>query len=259
VADGVTRSRDAEGRYPCPSPAVTAAKIVTEEAIGQFQRAYIGSSWQAAMISIANGFAAANRRIARFAATLPQPDFLSNDLPAAVATIVCVVGLRAVYGHIGDTGLLHIGGDRTATRLTRNQTAGVDSWASRNKEINQDVRLVMVRKKFRNSCGLPQSFGALTGQPSALQWIDYGSAVISPGDMLLLFSDGLSGVFEEGWNDVGTRRRVVDLLETQQLDKILSLAERHDLSRQAVSDDKTLISIKLPRRLHRIEMATALE
>lgn len=250
LADGITRSRDSAGRYPQPSSATIAAGILANEALRFLQEHDLTGQPPAAIEQLLrNAFAAANTAIARYTATQPQPNFIDQDYPGTVGTLLVVQGSQAVWAHLGDTVLLDLRADGTNRVLTRDQVQVVDRWLfAEGVKWPPDERLVRVRRDVRNNPASQAGFGALTGETSALDFIETGSTEITPGDQLALLTDGFDSVWIESGKNLREQNRVpaklAALLRNGALEELVGEATAADAALGSRSDDKTVILVE---------------
>jgi serine/threonine protein phosphatase PrpC len=244
VVDGVTRSRDQSGRYPDPSPAKKAADLVVATASKVLN--VVPRNCPESLLRFA--FRSANEAIRGYAADLPKNDYLFNDYPGAVTTMLLIDGDFATYAHIGDCILLHIDEDGRVTRLTEEQTAKAQDWVlSSSVPLSDLERYRKLRMRCRNIKDSPYCFGVLTGEPIAETFVTVGRRQLSPGDVLILLSDGF-GPFLELPPERGSvilRPDALQDLWTGDLRSLADKTEKVEVDMHKRSDDKTAIHIKL--------------
>jgi hypothetical protein len=118
-------------------------------------------------------------------------------------------------------------------------------------EVQADRRLLQVtflHSSVRNNSGLNQSYGVLTGEPSALQFIEAGACVLQHGARVVLSSNGLKPLWDMlGWGATvpgRVPRLVTELLRTSTASAILDMTEDAERKNKSVrSDDKTVLMI----------------
>ncbi|MBU1916321.1 protein phosphatase 2C domain-containing protein, partial [Patescibacteria group bacterium] len=203
VADGVTREplpiRDrrkltfeqATKGYPNPSGARLAADLFCETFVRRISRQ------PASKEKIKTAFRAGNEAIHKLnLERVPRPDYMVNDYFSCVAAGWSVSNSKLSWGVIGDCGLIIY--SRTGQRRfeTRDQVLPVTRHLNR---IGMDLALPKNRKFFRQILrnnpdyffnGRHVSYGALTGERTAEHYLECGEFDLSPGDLIVCFSDG---------------------------------------------------------------------
>jgi serine/threonine protein phosphatase PrpC len=241
VADGITRSRDALGRYPCPSPGKRAAEIAVGEIINALCSIHGHEKGSEKLLRIA--FHNANTAIGSYARMNGPHDFHFHDLPGTTATCALIRGMRVGYGHVGDGTLVRMSNEGAIARLTSNQTAKAEAWFQARSYLNREARNLISRRHFRNRPKAECGYGALTGEPIALEMVEYGVSDISVGDRLLLFSDGMSHWFARILVDLRFARVVRHWLDEGKLENVVDSAENEEKRWRGKADDKTLLVI----------------
>lgn len=243
VADGITRCRDAFGRYPNPS----LGKLAAEVAVQQIMDTVCSSSRAESGIDmlLPEAFNNANKAIGIHASEMSSCDFYFNDLPGTTATCAIVREMGVTFGHIGDSMLVRISKDGTIIRLTHNQTANAERWFQTQRYLSASARILISRHHFRNNPGQEFGYGALTGEPAALDMVEYGFCETSAGDRLLLFSDGLNLWFDRVLADLNFATMVRNWLDAGELETIVDSAEREERRWRGKMDDKTLLVVAI--------------
>lgn len=211
VADGITRdclnyavaNRTLTGawnvfwNYPRPSPARNAAALFCMQALLSK-----GSSVQEA-------FNQGNKRIQVYnlflEITPSTVDYLARDYAGCVAALAFVDKTTKIpevnWGFIGDCGISifdyfgnrrfstpnEVYGSQIESRL-RDEMPG-QTW----KDTGIRER---TRKNYRNNTKEPLSYGALTGEESAMHFVRTGKQELIPGEFLVLHTDGLEKAVE---------------------------------------------------------------
>lgn len=242
VADGVTRSRDAAGRYPDPSGAALAARLAARE-LAAALAAGDGTP------DLAAAFARANRaidRANRAHGVWARLDYGAHDLWGVVATAVAVRAGIAHWGHLGDTALLHLPAAGGLISRARDQVAAASAWLDALPAAELAAaggRDPYARRHLRNHPGLAHSYGVLTGEEAALAYVETGSFALAPDDRLGLLSDGLGSLRRSG--DAGAWAALDPWLRADPaddaLERLLDAAEEADARSEVRSDDKTVV------------------
>ena len=228
ICDGATRNRLADGRYPDPSPAAAAASSFAGAA-----HASLLQSSGAPDARIRRAFEAGNEAVAELNRRLfPVIDFNENDFACLAALVGVIEDGRFWFGTIADCTAWAITGG-AATLLTTIQTEAVEAWIrgegiySRKKE--------RVCREIRNHREHPAAFGALTGEPAALDFVDQGSVALAGLDRLWLISDGVLELFQRG----------DPRLANAGPEALADAMEAIETAEAIRSDDKTLVLIEL--------------
>lgn len=190
VADGVTRDLVA-GKYPQPSPAKIAADLFCEIFVENLKSRDSFSS-----VALKNSFVAANQAIAQLnKKKIKKVDYAQNDYWTCVAVGAVIALSNLHWAFIGDSGVC------VYDKLGKLKYRTPDDVLAAKQYINQIFGKYSgsnfkqyVRKTLRNSKkfvgGRMVSYGALTGEKEALNFIKSGSWTIEPGDNIILYTDG---------------------------------------------------------------------
>ena len=126
-------------------------------------------------------------------------DYLENDYFGAVASCVSIKGNIVTYAYICDCGV-----------TIYDNSGNIKFQTENDKELYSDPFInkigipwylpearVIVRRDYRNNLnnvknGICVSYGAITGEDSAISFIKSGQIELSTGDMVLIYSDGLT-------------------------------------------------------------------
>lgn len=204
IADGVTRDpigdpdlshyskEDYIKKYPRPSGASEAAKIVCK-------------TFAASNASLYERLKACNEKIKEYNdKEIPECDYLQNDYYASVASCMEIKEDILQYAYICDCGVIVYDHEGKIKMQTVDDKARYSDQYIDHIGIpwNLPEARVLVRKEFRNQPekrinGECVSYGALTGEESALPFIRTGSLKLQKGDFVLLYSDGFAAYLKE--------------------------------------------------------------
>lgn len=208
VADGITRDpkgitvlphledkrgiEEARKNYPNPSPAKRAADLFRDSFLDYFKKR------EASEEIIRESFAYANREIYKKLNVNLKVDYLENDFAGCVASGGVIQGDDVYYGFIADCGVCVF--DSGGTLKLRTSNEGPGSKGSLSEEIKRKYNTSftfpegrkIIRSKYRNNLLEPLSYGALTGEEVALDYVKTGKVKIEPGDKLIFYSDGMA-------------------------------------------------------------------
>jgi len=232
VADGVSRMRGEDNRYPVPSPAVTASRLLVETGF-RFLREQRASGDELSTTDLANALRKANEVIARYnAAELEKIEPGTTDPAGAVGLIAHLNGETLSYAYLGDVELRHVRSD-TVRLITVNQTTAIERLLRENKGTPNLEQ--MIRRSIRNNSHHPDGWGVLTGEDAAMDFIRAGEISIARGDRVVISTDGLLHALNR--DDALVRRGTPE----DMIAAMLAIEARGEVR----SDDKTLITLDI--------------
>ncbi len=199
VADGITRDpigisdlskssmKEMIEKYPRPSGGELAAKEVCD-------------SFSSFAGSLLDRLITANESVKRLNEKhILECDYLENDYYGTVASCISIDNDILNYAYICDCGV-----------IVYDKNGNVKFKTDDDKELYSDPYInmigipwylpearVKVRSEFRNNInnivdGKCVSYGALTGEESAVNFIKYGQVKLDDGDIIIVYSDGFS-------------------------------------------------------------------
>ncbi len=199
VADGITRDpigisdlskssmKEMIEKYPRPSGGELAAKEICD-------------SFSTSTGSLLDRLVKANESIKKLNKQyVPECDYLENDYYGTVASCISIDNDILNYAYICDCGV-----------IVYDKNGNVKFKTDDDKELYSDPYInmigipwylpeerVKVRSEFRNNInnivdGKCVSYGALTGEESAVNFIKYGQVKLDDGDIIIVYSDGFS-------------------------------------------------------------------
>ena len=203
VADGITRdpigisdfskctTEEFLAKYPNPSGGELASSLICET----FSNST--GSLKERLISCNNAIKLLNKRC------IPECDYLENDYYGAVAACVRIELNILHYAYICDCGVIVYDENGNIKFKTEDDKEKVDPYIdSIGIPWNLPEARVIVRSKYRNNPnnivnGECVSYGALTGEESAVGFIKSGEVRFYPGDTIIVYSDGFSLFLED--------------------------------------------------------------
>jgi len=214
VADGVTRDpllylpdiTTLSGKlkfirnYPKQSPAKIAADIFCN-----FFPLVLSDFLDKNEHAMRVAFEESNKRIGEWnKENIPNSDYLLNDFAGCVSAGMSINDGVISWGYLTDCGMAILNENGDVKFRTENQ--GPDKY---DKHIWKDKRLIgfdwrnprtrkIIRKHYRNNPEEKSSFGVLTGEETAMDYVRTGRQEISPQDYLLVYSDGLEPIIFSG-------------------------------------------------------------
>ncbi len=187
IADGITRTKRADGSYPIPSPSAAAAALFCETVSQALAREPIMNNDVLRKVVEAGNAALATYNREHF----PHPDFSLNDV-AGVAAIVGVVDDkhgRLWVAQIADCWAMAatpISVDRLAWEKTSHA-------ADEYKRIGEQEARRTLRNNFRSSFG----YGAFTGEEAAMRFVQFQCFALEYKQRLIFATDGLLNLASE--------------------------------------------------------------
>ncbi len=212
VADGVTRDpyeslpdmKTLKGRikfsfgYPRPSPAKIASGIFTQT-FPLVLKDYSQSNRNET--AIREAFKEANKRIGEWnSQNMQNPDYVLRDFAGCVSSGTSSSQGLVYLGFLTDCGVAIF--DENGNLRFRTENQGPDK---HDKYIWQDKRLQkidwknpearrIVRRDYRNNPSEENSFGVLTGEETAMDYVRTATQEIKPNEHLIVYSDGLEPI-----------------------------------------------------------------
>lgn len=204
VADGITRDpigmsdfskftkKDFIEKYPRPSGAELAAKEVC-------------SSFSNTTGSLVDRLIEANRSVKRLnEKCINECDYLENDYYGTVASCVSIEDNILNYAYICDCGVIvYDKNDNIRFKTDDDKELYSDQYINKiGIPWNLPEARKIVRSKYRNNLnniidGKCVSYGALTGEESAVSFIRSGQLKLEDGDTIIVYSDGFSYYLNE--------------------------------------------------------------
>ena len=239
AADGVSRGPfDNKDEYPHPSPATSAAKIAAAE-IGK----YLSSIDNVREDEMVKAAMKANNEIRKLNEDLgywDNTDYLENDLAGTVVAALVRKDKKMIYSFMGDCGAAVIKSSGELTWSTDDEIIPIRPSFPKKEDVGVEERFVRVRRDFRNK---PQAshptYGVLTGEDTAMDYLRVGTIQYELGDTLIVFSDGVTSLVKE---DEDFRK----LLATGDREQIAGYIQKRS-STEDNSDDKTLLLFRTER------------
>jgi serine/threonine protein phosphatase PrpC len=174
-------------------------------------------------------------------------DLYGRDYPGTIGTLIVASQDMLTWAHLGDTLLLLLRGN-AGTVLSRDQVAGFRAWRTANMTTlpaSLPDRVRYLHGSVRNNASLTHSYGVLTGEPAALQFVETGTTPLERGDRIVLATDGLTPLWSTmEWApnpQEPVPPAIVEHLRRATADQLLHEAEEAEERRQIRSDDKTII------------------
>lgn len=245
VVDGITRDpigisdlnscsfNEMLEKYPRPSGAELAAKEITKT----FATAY--GSLRDKIIKCNEKVKILNKQC------IKKCDYLENDYYGAVLSCIKIEGTLLHYAFVCDCGIIiydKLGNIKFQTKDEKElysdfyiNKIGI-SW-------NLPEARVIVRKNYRNNINNIQdgkcvSYGAITGEEAAINFIRSGTIKLLEGDILILYSDGFS-------NFLYDKEFIKHILHFQKGEFELYVNEKSENDYNKYGKEKTIIVYKI--------------
>lgn len=198
VADGITRDlltnlrwselSDEEKRkyYPNPSPATLAAKISCETFLETKAK-----TAKERIVEANNAVAVINKNLVC--------DYLTNDFAGCVMSGVIIKENKLSWASIGDCQMVVFDGSGNIVFLSPNGLELFDNYIEDSKkDWGNPARRVEIRREFRNKPGKKidgkeVSYGAITGEKVAEEFIFSGEIDVDSSATVVLYTDGFAG------------------------------------------------------------------
>lgn len=215
VADGVTRDpsewlpdlNTLRGKltfawnYERPSPAAEAAEICTRSAVSFLERAAIDE--QAMRYALELGNVHIGESNFRRGITQNSTDYTSRDFAGCVGAVAAFGNERVYWSFICDSGVGLFDADgNLKARTCREDPHRFEKFywerpEMRGKSWADPSARGYIRKFHRNNLMEAASYGVLTGEEAALNYVRAGSWPVAEGDIVLAFTDGAEGTLFE--------------------------------------------------------------
>jgi hypothetical protein len=241
VTDGVTRTPD-KGVYPNPSPASEASGIAAKAIYEHLIQHHPFEN------TVQDAFSHANRRIQELNEKLgfwKNTDYYYRDYAGAVAAALVLTEKLAFVGFMADCGVGHLPRQGSDPWFTPDQVQPVRRYfPPEPKDANparlaekQRLRQIKIRSRFRNCPrDRSQTYGVLTGEREAMAYVETFRRPYEPGDVWLVFSDGIRALVE---GSADFRRLLSRGRIGAELDAFVK-----QLPSEQYPDDKTLMIIR---------------
>lgn len=267
IADGISRSNKADGTYPSEK------SIVVPNALLQtLFRELSGSVVSTA--SMRRSFVVANEEINQinglFGITVDTVDYQANDYfgTTGISLHVDLETGKAILAYVGDPIAIYLPKDGQPVLLTKDQLHSCHNFSYGHfaslvspeftEKQAKAARLLFQRKDARNQPkatdpgGNLIGFGALTGEDSALHFLEVMELQLKPGDKLMLASDALRASAQiSGHEDetVFSYERAIEVIETTSFEGIpaalIELTRQYEKLTNARSDDATFVMLEI--------------
>lgn len=199
VADGVTQSTFASGEYSYPAGAATAAMVFCYEAIDSLENNFKNKN---SSILLKNAFDKVNQKIRE----INEIEGITKKLDYLVYDYFDTVGVAGFlkkdilhYGFVGDCGLAVFNKNNKIKFQTKDQVEPARINASRKhknwSKLSLAERTIIMHKEFRN-CREGDGYGSFSGEEGVKDYYEIGEIKLSPGDLIVFYSDGFLPYFQ---------------------------------------------------------------
>ncbi|MFH1425127.1 MAG: hypothetical protein ABIG28_00140 [archaeon] len=184
--------------YPIPSPAKKAADLFCESFIKHSK-----TISKPNLNSIKKSIIYSNHKI-KLLNKNTKIDYLEKDFAACVASAGIIQRDTLYYAHITDCGIVMFNKKGKLKFKTKNEQPSpeIEKIAKKqNTSFREPKWRSYVRSHFRNNPEEPLSYGAFTGEKTALHFTRFEKTKIEKGDYLIFYSDGMFPiVFSKNFN-----------------------------------------------------------
>jgi len=194
IADGVGlwEGIEYQGRYPKKSGSAKLAKA--------FCDGFIRHHKKNPTSDILESFKAGNRVAGKVNIGRSKYDAFrkQNGLFAATVAIALLKGRKLEWAHVCDAGIAIIG-KGGVLKMKKDGCGDSFPWPKDIAKYESSTRTFFWRTIVRNGIGLtgkPQGYGVVTGEPEVEHFIERGTYTLSPGEAVVLFSDGFAPYLE---------------------------------------------------------------
>lgn len=211
VADGITRDpvgvkylpspedkeaiKEALKKYPRPSPAKIAADKFCEYSLASLQ-----DQTNVNKMILREAFEYANKGIQNLnKENVRQVDYLENDFWACVASAGVIENYTFFWGYICDCGICVFDKSGKLKFRTQNDFDEAGNYIDSHGNWGDPEWRKEIRSKFRNNPkniidGRLISYGALTGEDTALEFLKTEKLELEKGDYIFFYSDGMEHI-----------------------------------------------------------------
>lgn len=187
VGDGVTRTPALDGTYPLPSPAAQAASRFVRCACAYQHLIELTDT------GVGELYRLGNQRIWRLNEHLglnQACDWYTHDLAGTVGSAVWCLPDYFRWSYMADCGVKLLDRDGHIVFRTPNDYEQARQYFPATAD---EPLKVVLRREYRNhpKRGMHQTYGVLTGEPAALEYVKTGVEPYQPGQTLLVHTDGL--------------------------------------------------------------------
>ena len=204
------------------SPAAEVARIFCNKFVGSIK---IFPQYYASEITLENVFLDANQSVAKFNEKyFPIANYLKRDLAGCVASGALILGRDVFYGFIADSGFIVF--DRKGNIKFQTPNEGPNSKGNIDEVVARRHKTsfkyprgrAFIRSHYRNNPSEPLSYGALTGETSAMHYVKTGYYELREGEIPMVFTDGLEEALLSG--------KFADLIKQEKFSSIRNFCQK---------------------------------
>ncbi len=259
IADGITRSRLLNGRYPSEN-ATIAPRSFVENVVKKLSTMKNSTTEDVRKIIVET-----NETIAQESGKIgidkSTVDYQSLDLLGTTGGVLCVNPDRnkAIFAYLGDVVVIYLPKEGTPKLLTRDQLRACHNFSySHFSQEQKAERLLWQRKEARNNLeardpdGNQVGYGAFTGEPQALQFLKILEFPVKQGDRFILASDALrvtASVDKNEEESISSYESTLEVVNNTPFDKLpnilIKLIRKYEIEKKARSDDATIVVVEI--------------
>jgi serine/threonine protein phosphatase PrpC len=249
IADGISRDPISPKKYPNPSGARFAADIFCESFVKFLNKKTL--TLKTIRKIIKNAFIFGNKKIAKLnKMSIKKVDYLVNDFFGCVAVGGVIFKNKLFWGGICDCGIIIYDKNGKVKFQTPNWMKPFKEYEKKNLQkpnfnsTHAQYRK-MIRSEYRNN---PKkiinnkcvSYGALTGEKAAEEFMNFGEIKLNKGDLIVFYSDGFRSTVEHKKFFKTIYQKNANLVDQHFLPFTLSLAKQNP---HKFGKERTLIAI----------------
>ena len=255
LADGITRLRSRLGKYPHDDATVASTVFCHTIKKNLVAGTYTTDTIKQSMVSANNAVLHENNVRNINSQTV---DYKTLDYLGTTGMILGVNTHEAILTYLADSVAIHIPCGGRAKLLTKDQLHSCNVFCNskdRDTTISpEEFKRKLCRNKFNafDAHGNRIGFGAFTGEPEALPFLETVRVSIQSKDIFLLASDAIRAAIETDSSvpeSIASYKSVIDLIASNTLENIpksvIELIRTNEATKKLRSDDATVLIIEV--------------
>lgn len=245
VADGVTQSHFANGKYAYPNGARDSARIFCKSVVNYLEKnvAFAIAKEKDIFAAMSLAFDSANKKIRNLNIKNKidkKLNYVEYDWFDTVGVAGLVLKNKVYYAYVGDCGLAIFnakGKNIFQTRdMVRPAVKRYEKKYEKWRRLEKRDRTIIIHRDFRNSPD-KKGYGSFTGEESVRKYYIFGAKPLRDTDMAVLYSDGYARLLKN--------KDFVGMLAKQNK-KLLNVFDSNISQKnpEAYGSDRTFVAIK---------------